>query len=332
MKYAPLVDLHGRKINSMRISVTDRCNFRCVYCMPDGVEWTDHENILSYEEILRIIDIVVNSGVSKIRLTGGEPTIRKDFVSFCRMLKQEFPNIDLAITTNGHSLVKLARDLRDAGVDRLNISLDILEKDKFEVVTQRKHFDSVLEGIDLALELGFKIKINAVSMKNFNDDPISLQQFVEYSRIRDLPIRFIELMPFTGNAWSSNRFISSAELRENIGKISPLSKLEMEEQSQTSRDYQTQDGAKFGFISSVSESFCQYCDRIRLTADGNIRPCLHDDKEYPLRDKMRTGATDEELLEIIRAGLSKKWKEHPDFLEMNYKPPLSDRSMVLIGG
>lgn len=310
--------------------MTDRCNFRCMYCMPEGpIDDTEKENILTFEEINRLVGILSRNGVRKIRLTGGEPTIRRHFVELCRMITSD-SDVELAITTNGVLLKRMAKDLWEAGVTRLNISLDTFDEDKFNTITRRKNFKEVIEGIDEALKYRFEIKINAVSIKTLNDDLESLESFIAFSNRTGTQIRFIELMPFTGNQWTERRFLSSKELREKIEKISKL-KEEPRGITQTSRNYST-GGAKFGFISSVTETFCSNCDRIRITADGNLRPCLHANKEYPLRELMRNGITDEELLEKIKIGLAQKWEQHPDFLALHYMPPIDDREMIRLGG
>ncbi len=331
--YRPLIDKHNRKISSVRISLTDRCNFRCKYCMPDGtIDWTPKKNILTFEELTRLVDLFYKSSIRKFRLTGGEPTIRHNFEIFCETISKKYPDIELSMTTNGHKLKEIAERLKEVGISRLNVSLDIFDRDKFNNITQREYYDDILVGIDMAASIGIKVKINAVSMKTFNDDKVSLNKFIEYSANTGIEIRFIELMPFTGNDWSADKYLSSEDLRTAFNRIEPLEEIDKDSPSQTSRVFIGKSGAKIGFISSVSESFCESCDRIRITADGNLRPCLHANKEYSLRDLMRSGASDEELLNVIRDGLNEKWASHPDFLELQYLPPMSDREMIRIGG
>lgn len=328
-----LVDSHGRKVESVRVSLTDRCNFRCKYCMPNGnINSAIKEDILTFEELNRIIGILYKKNVKKVRLTGGEPSLRKDFVKFCQLIRKNYPDIELSMTTNALKLKQYAKDLKKAGMDRLNISLDILDKIKFKNITQRDVYDDILDGIDLAIKLGFIVKINAVSVKSFNDERVILEKFLEFSIEKQVPIRFIELMPFTGNKWSANKFLSSEELRERFKEIDEIIEMKKDHISQTSRVYSTKKGASIGFISSVSESFCKNCNRIRITADGNLRPCLHQGNEYSLRDPIRSGASDNDILKIIEDGLSKKWTEHPNFLALQYLPPLDDRAMIHIGG
>jgi cyclic pyranopterin phosphate synthase len=300
----------------------------------DGIEWIEREDILSYEEILRLIKIFYNNSVRKFRITGGEPTIRKDFLHLMREIKNQFPDIDLAITTNGLKLDEMALELQKAGVDRLNVSLDTLNHNKFMEITRRDSFKEVIRGIRKAIQVGFKeIKINAVSIKAFNDDWESIEEFIKFSQETGIEVRFIEIMPFSGNNWTDNGFISSSELRNQIKQHMDLIPLESQDQSSTSKTWEVgQEGAKIGFVSSVSESFCSTCNRVRITADGKLRPCLHNSSEYDLKDALRGDASDEEIEELIKSGIKKKWKEHPDFLSIAYKPPVDDREMIRIGG
>lgn len=330
-----LVDRYNRKIGSVRISITDRCNLRCQYCMPeDGIEWQQKDKILSFEEILFLIDIFYNEGIRSYRITGGEPTIREDYVKLIKMIKSKFKDIDLSITTNGIKLKKYAAELKEAGLDRINISLDTLNHTKFEIMTRRKKFQDVINGIDEALKYNFKeIKINAVSLNQFNDDYDSLKEFIDFSEERGIEIRFIEFMPFTGMNWNNGEFVTSKNLRETINQNETMILLDTINVSQTSKTWSLRDGkAKIGFISSVSESFCHSCNRVRITADGDFRPCLHNAKEYPLRDLIRSNADQSTILKVIKLGLLEKWKEHPDFLSLNYIPPFNDREMIRIGG
>jgi cyclic pyranopterin phosphate synthase len=329
------IDSFGRVIGSVRISVVDRCNLRCKYCMPeDGIKWIDRENILSYEEILRIIRIFYKNSVRKFRITGGEPTIRKDIIYLLREIKDQFPDVDLAITTNGLKLNEMAVNLKKAGVDRLNISLDTLDHNRYKEITRRDSFGEVMRGIKKAIEVGFEeIKINAVSIKDFNDDWESIDEFIKFSEETGIEVRFIEIMPFSGNSWENNGFISSSDLRKQIKHHMDLIPLQSDDLSSTSKTWKIgNDGAKIGFISSVSESFCSTCNRIRITADGQLRPCLHNASEYDLKNALRGNISDEEIEELIREGINKKWKEHPDFLSITYRPPVDDREMIRIGG
>ena len=303
--------------------------------MPEeGVEWQEKSKILSFEEINHLVKLLVSVGVTNIRLTGGEPSIREDYLELIRMLKSDNPSITLSMTTNAIKLKNDAQALKESGMDRLNISLDTLSHIKFNDITRRDVFSKVIEGIEKAVEVGFKeIKINAVAIKDFNTTEDELRKFLDLATKFNIEIRFIELMPFTGMGWSNDKFISSEDLRNSISKISEITPLPLKDPSQTSRtwDIKNQNG-RVGFISSVSESFCSTCDRIRITAEGNLRPCLHNNLEYPLREMIRCGKSDEEILQVIKKGLAEKWKEHPDFLSLTYLPPMDDREMIRIGG
>lgn len=333
MKYDPIVDKYGRTIGSVRFSLTDRCNLRCEYCMPEeGITWVPKKEILTFEEILRLISLFYNCGIRKFRLSGGEPTLRHDIVNLIQLVKTEYPNIDLAMTTNAILLGNLADQLKLAGLDRLNISIDTLDKEKFKRITKRDQFDAVMKGIKFAIDCGFEdIKINAVSIKEFNDDHASLDKFIEFSKENNIEVRFIELMPFTGNDWKDKEFISSKDLRDKILKFRNLQQLPQLPNS-TSTRWKTQDGGSLGFISSVTESFCDSCNRIRITAEGSLRPCLHNASEYDLKGLLRSDASDERILEQIRLGVMQKWKAHPNFLDLKYLPPFDDREMIKIGG
>ncbi|MHA2172516.1 MAG: GTP 3',8-cyclase MoaA [Candidatus Kariarchaeaceae archaeon] len=340
--YPPLIDKFGRKIGSVRISVTDRCNFRCTYCMPEnGITLLQRDDILTFEEITRLTKLLWMCGVKKFRLTGGEPTIREDLVELCQMLRNEMQDIDLSMTTNGLRLSELALPLKQAGVNRLNISIDTFDEHRFNQITRRHAYEQVIEGIKTAISVGFdEIKLNAVAIQDFNNDYTSLKQFIDFSESNGIEIRFIEFMPFTGVEWGNqnnggngHKFIKSKELRDNIQKFEKMDELPLDDISRTSKTWSMRDQqAKIGFISSISESFCDQCNRIRITAEGNLRPCLHESKEYPLRDLLRSGASDDEILEKIRAGINQKWKEHPDFLSLTQLPLLNDREMIRIGG
>ncbi|MDH5403974.1 MAG: GTP 3',8-cyclase MoaA [Candidatus Heimdallarchaeota archaeon] len=333
-----LIDSHGRIIKNARISITDRCNLRCKYCIPEeNPNWVKKEELLSFEEIIRIVEILNKHGVNKFRLTGGEPTIRTGFLDLCKNIKQIDPKIELSITTNGIKLFEYAETMKDVGIDRINISLDTLDKDTFYKITSRNLFDDVIKGIHKAIEVEFNsIKINAVAMNGVNTDLNTLNEFINLSASTGLEIRYIEFMPFHGNNWmdeKSNGYISSNDLVNKLQAHYTLEKLHEQNPSQTSRNYVIKENsAKIGFISSVSQSFCDKCDRIRITADGFLRPCLHEHKEYDLKTKLRNGATDDDLKNLIQSGLNKKWKEHPDFLSMTYLPLIEDREMIRIGG
>lgn len=305
------------------------------------MEWVEVSKIMSFEEINRLVGILYGLGIKKLRLTGGEPTIRhdngKDIVDLVSLIKSNYQDLDVALTTNGVLLEKYAQPLRDAGLNRINISLDSLDKDKIEFITNRKYFDKIMKGVNAAIDIGFDvIKINAVAMKNFNTDEESLRKFVDFIKKTGLELRFIEQMPFNGidiKTWKEQNYISSNEIREKLYKLDDFEEDQLDDQSQTSRMWSIKGSkGKIGFISSVSESFCNFCDRIRFTAEGNFRPCLHCIKEYPLLDLLRNNGSDEQIIEILRKGLGEKWEQHPDFLDLQYLPPFDDREMIRIGG
>jgi len=299
----------------------------------DGIDWLAKEEILSFEEIVRLIGIFYNQGVRRFRLTGGEPLLRTDIVNLVAMITKDHDDIELSMTTNGIKLTELAEHLADAGLNRINISLDTLDHVQFKELTRRDAFDQVMNGIKTAVAAGFdEIKINAVSLRGINDDLPTLLKFIEFSEKFNIEVRFIEIMPFTGNGWNEKRFISSQDLRERISRIDELIPLDVASSSTSTRWGMKGHNAQLGFISSVSESFCENCDRVRITVDGNLRPCLHNKKEYNLKELLRSGVSDEVILERIQLGLNEKWKEHPDFLSLRYKNPIADREMIRIGG
>jgi cyclic pyranopterin phosphate synthase len=328
-----LIDKFGRHATNLRISVTDRCNLRCSYCMPEkNVKFTSNENLLSFEEITRIVKITHQFGVNQVRITGGEPLVRKELPKLIYMIKQAVPSIQLNMTTNGILLKKFLPELIEAGLERVNISLDTLDSKKYEVISLRDQFHKAMEGIEAAMASSLKVKINAVALKNFNEEEII--DFIEFAIKHKTTIRFIEWMPFTGNDWLAPEFISARELQIKIKNSGySLIPLDLENSSQTSRDYKINNSkGHIGFIASVSESFCSECNRIRLTADGKLRPCLHSSIETDLKIPMRSGATNEDLIAIIRDIYFQKPKEHPNFLSSKYNSPKTDREMNRIGG
>lgn len=325
-----ITDDYGRIIRRVRVSVTDRCNFRCVYCMPEeGIEWQSHEKMLTFEEIVRIVRILHSTGITKFRFTGGEPTVRKEFPKLMREIANICPTIEISITTNGALLKDMTQELKDAGVKNLNISLDTLQRDKFKHLTRRDAFDDVIAGIKAAQNVGFdKIKVNVVALRNTNMS--ELHDFIDFAEQTGITVRFIEIMPFNGNSWNSADYISKVDILKLMDE--PFQPIATDDQAQTSREYAFRNGnAIIGFIASVSESFCSTCDRLRVTAEGKIRPCLHDANEVSIMELLRGTGTDAQILNQITKIMQTKWKAHPDFLQ-NYKPPLSDRAMTLIGG
>ena len=328
---AQLIDSYNRHINYLRISVTDRCNLRCSYCMPkDGIALLSHEDILRYEEMIRIARVAVSKGVSKIRITGGEPLARKGIVAFMASLAHMQGVGDLSMTTNGVLLYDNALPLRRAGLKRLNISLDSLQHEKYKKITRGGDIKRVWAGLEKAREAGFApIKINVVVVKGINDDEI--MDFARLAVQRAVHVRFIEYMPIgRENGWQANRFISSAEIQQMVETLGPLIAVPSGNGSGPAKMF-TLPGAKgkLGFISSLSNHFCSNCNRLRLTPDGKLRTCLFSDKEIDLKTLLREGCTDAALKEIITAAILTKPKKHtasePFFKKCS-------RGMFAIGG
>ena len=329
-----LTDSYRRPIRDLRVSLTDRCNFRCFYCLPHGEPpIAPKEQMLSYEEIEYVCEIFVNLGIEKIRLTGGEPMMRRDIETIIRKLsKLKFAGLkDLALTTNGYFLPDRAESLRDAGLDRITISLDSLKRDVFKEMTGVDVLDRVLAGIQAAKRAGLEpIKINAVIVRSHNEDEVA--DFAAFAQEHDVKMRFIEFMPLdSGHEWSRDMVVSGREIRERISERFPLSPIDVERGSETSSRYRFADGApgEIGIIAPVTEPFCGACSRIRLTADGQIRTCLFSTVEHSLRDVIRTGATREEIIDYIEGVVMKKEPRHfindPGFVAPS-------RTMSFIGG
>jgi cyclic pyranopterin phosphate synthase len=327
----PLVDGHGRRIGDVRVSVTDRCNFRCQYCMPaEGLPWLERAEVLSFEEITRLVSILAPMGVSSVRLTGGEPLVRRDFPRLAGMLSSVSGVDDLSLTTNGYLLERDAAALVEAGIDRFNVSVDSLQRDRFFEMTRRDALPQVLRGIEAlaAFPEAHPIKVNAVALRGFTEDEVL--PFAEFARSHPYEVRFIEWMPLDGDrAWSRERMLPGDEVRALIDSAFPLEP-EPREPHATARVYRFADGlGRIGFINPVSEPFCGDCDRIRLTADGKLRTCLFSLHETDLRDPLRAGASDEDLAGIIRDAVWRKELKHhvndPGFVQ-------PARSMSAIGG
>jgi GTP 3',8-cyclase len=327
-----LLDSYNRPINYLRMSLTDRCNLRCVYCMPEqGVPKLIHEDILTYEELLRLARLSVGLGIEKIRLTGGEPLVRKNIGDLIKALG-EIPGIrDISLTTNGVLLAEQAQGLWEAGVKRINISLDTLDPQNFSRITRLGFFDQVWEGIQEAERIGFSpIKINVVALRGINEDEIL--DFGRLSCEKPYHIRFIEFMPVgTENGWSAERFLSSEDILKKLKVLGPLFPINGQGLDGPAKRM-SYAGAKgeIGLISPISEHFCPSCNRLRLTAEGRLRVCLFSDEETDLRTPLRNGASDTELESVIRGTISRKPKEHP--IEMNPLPRKCLRQMSKIGG
>lgn len=326
----PLTDGHGRTINDLRVSVTDLCNLRCQYCMPaEGVDWLDHSEILDFEEITRLIEVFVSLGISTVRLTGGEPLVRRDFPTLAGMIG-ELGLDDLSITTNGYHLERDAEALVAAGIRRFNVSLDALTRERYAEITRRDVFDRVLAGLR-ALEdfpdIG-TIKTNAVAMRGFTEQDVLA--FADFARKKPYQVRFIEYMPLGGgDAWQAEEVLSGAEIRALIETRHPLMPV-ITSPHATARVYRFADGiGEVGFINPVTEPFCSSCDRIRMTADGKLRTCLFSLHETDLRGPLRDGASDGELREVIRGAVWRKELKHA-IGDSGFRKP--DRPMSSIGG
>ena len=325
----PLVDTLGRVADDLRVSVTDRCNFRCTYCMPaEGLVWLPKPEILTFEEITRLVGVFTGLGVRSLKLTGGEPTVRADLPVLVRMLREANPDVDMSLTTNGLLLDRMAQTLADAGLTRVTVSCDSLLRHRFAEMTRRDALERVLSGLEAAEAARLTpIKLNVVVIGGTNDD--EALEFARFARRTGYEVRFIEYMPLDADhAWERAKVVPSARLLQRIDAEHPLAPDHGPEPATT---YRFADGAPgaVGVIPSVTEPFCDTCNRLRLTADGQFRSCLFSLDETDLRDPMRAGATDQELESLIREGTWRKWEghriNHPDFV----RPA---RSMSMIGG
>jgi cyclic pyranopterin phosphate synthase len=326
-----LVDTFGRKAISIRISVTDRCNYRCTYCMPEeGMKWVRRDKLLTYEEITRVTRIAASLGVHKVRLTGGEPLMRKDLWKLVRMLKAVSGIDDIALTTNGYFLKEQARALVDSGLGRINVSLDSLDPGVFAEVVRREYFARTWEGIEEAERLGVRpIKLNVVLIRGVNDGEIV--EFARLARQRPFVVRFIEFMPIgKDDGWSMEKVVSAQEVIETINGYARIVPILPDGSRAPADRYTFEDGkGEIGVISSVSEPFCSACDRVRLTSDGKFRTCLFSVHETDLRTLLRGSATDEEIAGVITGAVWKKEEGHlinrPGFVR-------PERTMSQIGG
>ena len=326
-----LVDGHGRRIGDLRVSVTDRCNFRCQYCMPaEGLPWLEREAVLRFEEIQRLVRVFASMGVTDLRLTGGEPLVRRDFPKLVAMLTKIDGLEDVSLTTNGYLLERDAAALVDAGVNRVNVSLDTLEKDRFFQITRRDSLAQVLRGLDALARHPevHPIKVNAVALRDFTEQ--EAVPFAEFARSTAFQVRFIEFMPLDADrAWSLDQVLTGDELRAIIDAVYPLEELPREP-SATARVFRFRDGqGEIGFINPVSEPFCSDCNRVRLTADGKLRTCLFSVNETDLRAPLRAGASDDEIAEVIRDAVWRKELKHHVGEKGFRQPP---RTMSAIGG
>ena len=314
MTTEPLIDGYGRVHRDLRISVTDRCNFRCTYCMPaEGMKWLPRSELLTFEEITRVARVCVEVlGIDSIRLTGGEPTVRAHLpvlVGRLAELQSGGRPVDLAMTTNGVTLRHVAGDLRDAGLRRINVSLDTLRPDRFHELTRRDQLPAVLDGIDAAVEAGFDpVKVNTVVMRGVNDDEVL--ELATFGRERGVTVRFIEWMPLdAGNTWENGAVVGQDEIVAAIHAVHPVDPVVRG--SAPAERFVYRDGqGEVGVIASVTRPFCGSCDRIRLTADGQLRSCLFSVDEVDLRALLRSGASDDDLAVAVRACVADKWAGH----------------------
>ena len=330
-----LVDSFGRVVRDLRISVTDRCNFRCTYCMPaEGMTWLDRSEVLTYEEIERVARICVEKfGVDSLRLTGGEPTVRAHLPQLISKLAAlrlpDGTKPDIALTTNGATLRNIALELRNAGLDRINVSLDSLKPERFFAMTRRDELHNVLAGIAEAQIAGFSpMKVNAVVERGANDDEIL--DLVRYGRDNNVEVRFIEFMPLDAtNEWERNKVVSQDEIVATIAAEFPLELMPSRGAAPADR-WRFLDGkGTVGVIPSVTHPFCGDCDRVRLTSDGQFRTCLFATDESDIRSLLRNGGTDEEIAELIQIAVGAKWAGH-QINQVNFIRP--NRSMSQIGG
>ena len=326
----PLVDSFGRVADDLRISVTDRCNFRCTYCMPaEGLSWLPRSEILTFEEMTRLLGVFRSLGVRSLKVTGGEPTVRADLPTLVRMFREVGPDLDISMTTNGTLLDRLAQPLADAGLDRVSVSCDSLLRHRFAEMTRRNALEKVMIGLRAADAAGLSpIKINCVLIGGQNDDEVV--EFARWSRDTGHLVRFIEYMPLDAeHAWERAKVVPSIQVLEHISAVFPL---EAETHpGEPATTYRFADGAPggIGVIASVTEPFCDTCNRLRITAEGQFRSCLFSLDEVDLRGPLRNGADDDALAELIRGAVERKWAghriNHPDFVQ-------PEKSMSMIGG
>jgi cyclic pyranopterin phosphate synthase len=332
-KTIQMQDTHGRAHNYLRISITEHCNLRCTYCMPaEGIALTPRAHLMTADEIVTIAQTFVNLGVTKIRLTGGEPLVRKDAKDI--ILRLGKLGVELTLTTNGILVHEFIETFKEAGITTLNVSIDSLKKDKFNKITRRNYFDKLLENLDLLDANGFQVKLNVVVIKGFNDNEII--DFIALTKARNIQIRFIEFMPFDGNQWNKEKLVSYAEIRTLVNDFYSETKVErlQDKPNDTAKNHKiTTHKGSFSVISSVTNPFCSTCNRIRLTADGKLKNCLFSNSETSLLDTLRAGKSIEPLLfqnikskHAMRGGMDDDAKfQNPELFSQN-------RSMIKIGG
>lgn len=333
-----LIDNLGREISYLRVSITDRCNYRCIYCKPEEqFEFIPHEEVLRYEEIVEIIKEAVNLGVTKVRITGGEPLVRKGVVDFIKKLREIKKLEDISLTTNGFFLSEYAEKLKDAGLNRVNISLDSLQEEKYKRITRGGSLEKALKGINFALKAGLlPIKINTVLIRGINDDEV--EDFVRLTLGRPLNIRFIEFMP-SGEELKDNyrdKFISVLEIKESLAEKYSFRPVDINSGNGPAKYYQIKGGqGTIGFITALSQHFCKTCNRIRLTSEGKLRPCLFSNIEVDIKQAIRNAKTDDKIIrsKIIRNNIEKAISIKPEGHKLNEKFSNRDSfKMSKIGG
>ncbi|MHA2030213.1 MAG: GTP 3',8-cyclase MoaA [Candidatus Kariarchaeaceae archaeon] len=327
-----MIDNFGRVASNLRISVTDKCNLRCSYCITnDNNNWAQTKDLLTFSEIIRLVNLFAQLGVIQLRITGGEPLVRPGVPNLIKNLRS-IPGIKrISMTSNGVLLADKIDELVNAGLSSINISLDTLDARKFQQITGKNHFDIVFNSILKAKKSDLRVKVNVVAIKDFND--MEVLEFTKFAIKHDITVRFIEFMPFRDNRWSIDNLVSVNEIKSIISKKYTLLPEPLEHSAQTSRVFNIKGfKGRVGLIASVTESFCQFCNRLRLTADGNLRSCLNSKNEAHLRELIRSGISNKELTEIIVNAVRNKPKEHDDFLDPEYQPPKDDREMMRIGG
>ncbi len=328
-------DNHGRGISYLRLSVTDRCNLRCKYCWStSNYNFMPHENVLRYEEMLELVTAAHELGVIKIRLTGGEPLVRKGMAGFIGMVSERHPDMNIRMTTNATLLAGQAQKLRDSGLHGLNISLDTLDASKFAAITCRDMFQRVMDGIDEALSSGIKVKINVVAMRGINDN--ELPGFLNLAQSRAIDVRFIEYMPMgEGTGWNESAYWSADDILKEAGMLVSLTPVEFAGGSHgPARMFDIEEGkGRLGVISPLSNHFCGSCNRLRITSDGKLRPCLFSDREFRLRPLLRSAKTDRnQLIKVIKLAMENKPLGYEILCRQREKVSVASRRMTAIGG
>ena len=333
-----LIDNFGREISYLRVSITDRCNYRCIYCQSEKkFEFIPHQEILRFEEIVEIVQEAVNLGINKVRITGGEPLVRKGVVDFIKKLREIKKLEDISLTTNGFFLSEYAEKLKDAGLNRVNISLDSLQEEKYKKITRGGSLEKALKGISSALKAGLlPIKINTVLIRGINDDEV--EDFVRLALERPLNIRFIEFMPSGEEVINEfeNKFISVQEIKENLAEKYSFRPIDINSGNGPAKYYQIKGGqGTIGFITALSQHFCKTCNRIRLTSEGKLRPCLFSNTEVDIKQAIRNAKTDDKIIrsKIIRNNIEKAISIKPEGHKLNEKFSNRDSfKMSKIGG